>query len=192
MLEIKDLSVRYGKQAPTIEHFNLSMKKGEIISVVGESGSGKTTVIRAVLGALGGGGRVSTGDIQFHGHSLLSNTKNEWRNLRGTRISMIFQDCGGTLNPIRKIGSQYVEYICTHTDVSKAEAWKKGCSMLQKMRLPDAENIMKSYPHQLSGGMRQRVGIAMAMTFNPELLLADEPTSALDVTTQAQIVRQMM
>lgn len=107
MLEIKDLSVQYGKQAPTIEHFNLSMKKGEIISVVGESGSGKTTVIRAVLGALAGGGRVSTGDIQFHGHSLLSNTKDEWRNLRGTRISMIFQDCGGTLNPIRKIGSQY-------------------------------------------------------------------------------------
>ena len=177
MLEIKDLSVQYGKQAPTIEHFNLSMKKGEIISVVGESGSGKTTVIRAVLGALAGGGRVSAGDIQFNGKSL---------------ISMIFQDCGGTLNPIRKIGSQYVEYICTHTDVSKAEAWKKGCSMLQKMRLPDAENIMKSYPHQLSGGMRQRVGIAMAMTFNPELLLADEPTSALDVTTQAQIVRQMM
>ena len=186
MLEIKDLSVQYGKQAPTIEHFNLSMKKGEIISVVGESGSGKTTVI------LAGGGRVSTGDIQFHGHSLLSNTKDEWRNLRGTRISMIFQDCGGTLNPIRKIGSQYVEYICTHTDISKAEAWKKGCSMLQKMRLPDAENIMKSYPHQLSGGMRQRVGIAMAMTFNPELLLADEPTSALDVSVQRQVVKEML
>ena len=89
MLEIKDLSVQYGKQAPTIEHFNLSMKKGEIISVVGESGSGKTTVIRAVLGALAGGGRVSAGDIQFNGHSLLSNTKDEWRNLRGTRISMM-------------------------------------------------------------------------------------------------------
>lgn len=90
MLEIKDLSVRYGKQAPTIEHFNLNMKKGEIISVVGESGSGKTTVIRAVLGALAGGGKVTQGDILFNGKSLLTNTKDEWRQLRGTRISTIF------------------------------------------------------------------------------------------------------
>ena len=192
MLEIKDLAVQYGKQDPTIKHFNLSMKKGEIISIVGESGSGKTTVIRAVLGALPGAGRVSSGDILFHGESLLKNTGNEWRKIRGSKMSMIFQDCGGTLNPIRKIGSQYVEYIRTHESVSKQEAWNKAVSMLSKMRLPDVENIMNSYAYQLSGGMRQRVGIAMAMTFNPELLLADEPTSALDVTTQAQIVRQMM
>ena len=192
MLEIKDLAVQYGKQDPTIEHFNLSMKKGEIISIVGESGSGKTTVIRAVLGALPGTGRVSSGDILFHGESLLKNTGNEWRKIRGSKMSMIFQDCGGTLNPIRKIGSQYVEYIRTHESVSKQEAWNKAVSMLSKMRLSDVENIMNSYAYQLSGGMRQRVGIAMAMTFNPELLLADEPTSALDVTTQAQIVRQMM
>ena len=192
MLEIKDLAVQYGKQDPTIEHFNLSMKKGEIISIVGESGSGKTTVIRAVLGALPGAGRVSSGDILFHGESLLKNTGNEWRKIRGSKMSMIFQDCGGTLNPIRKIGSQYVEYIRTHESVSKQEAWNKAVSMLSKMRLPEVENIMNSYAYQLSGGMRQRVGIAMAMTFNPELLLADEPTSALDVTTQAQIVRQMM
>ena len=192
MLEIKDLAVQYGNQAPTIEHFNLSMKKGEIISVVGESGSGKTTVIRAVLGALSGAGRVTSGDILYHGESLLKNYKSDWRKIRGSKMSMIFQDCGGTLNPIRKIGSQYVEYIRTHQSMTKKEAWDKAVSMLTKMRLPDAENIMNSYPYQLSGGMRQRVGIAMAMTFNPELLLADEPTSALDVTTQAQIVRQMM
>ena len=191
MLEIKDLAVQYGNQAPTIEHFNLSMKKGEIISVVGESGSGKTTVIRAVLGALSGAGRVTSGDILYHGESLLKNSKSDWRKIRGSKMSMIFQDCGGTLNPIRKIGSQYVEYIRTHQSMTKKEAWDKAVSMLTKMRLPDAENIMNSYPYQLSGGMRQRVGIAMAMTFNPELLLADEPTSALDVTTQAQIVRQM-
>ena len=192
MLEIKDLAVQYGNQAPTIEHFNLSMKKGEIISVVGESGSGKTTVIRAVLGALSGAGRVTSGDILYHGESLLKNSKRDWRKIRGSKMSMIFQDCGGTLNPIRKIGSQYVEYIRTHQSMTKKEAWDKAVSMLTKMRLPDAENIMNSYPYQLSGGMRQRVGLAMAMTFNPELLLADEPTSALDVTTQAQIVRQMM
>ena len=175
MLEIKDLTIRYGKNAPTVEHFNLSMKKGEIISVVGESGSGKTTVIRAVLGALAGGGKVTAGDILFQGESVLNYKNEQWRKIRGT-----------------KMGSQYVEYVCAHSNQSKKEAWDLGVSMLEKMRLPDAENIMNSYPHQLSGGMRQRVGIAMAMTFNPELLLADEPTSALDVTTQAQIVRQMM
>lgn len=192
MLEIKDLTVQYGKQTPVIEHFNLSMKKGEIISVVGESGSGKTTVIRAVLGALAGGGKVTAGDIHFNGESLLNHSKEEWRKLRGTKMSMIFQDCGGTLNPIRRIGSQYVEYIRMHSSKTKEEAWKMASDMLTNMRLPDSENVMKSFPHQLSGGMRQRVGIAMAMTFNPELLLADEPTSALDVTIQAQIVRQML
>lgn len=192
MLEVRDLSVQYGKNPPTIENFNLSMKKGEIISIVGESGSGKTTVIRAVLGALAGSGKVTSGDICLYGESLLNNTRDEWRKLRGTKMSMIFQDCGSTLNPIRKIGSQYIEYICAHSDKSKKEAWTQAVSMLEKMHLSDVENIMNSYPHQLSGGMRQRVGIAFAMTFNPELLLADEPTSALDVTIQAQIVRQMM
>ena len=192
MLEIKDLTVRYGKQEPTVESFQLSMKKGEIVSIVGESGSGKTTVIRAVLGALPGSGYISAGEIYFQGEALTQKSGEEWRNLRGTRMSMIFQDCGGTLNPIRTIGKQYVEYICTHSRVTRPQAWNKAAEMLKKMRLADAENIMKSYPHQLSGGMRQRVGIAMAMTFQPQLLLADEPTSALDVTTQAQIVRQMM
>ena len=105
---------------------------------------------------------------------------------------MISQDCGATLNPIRKIGSQYIEYINAHTNLNKTDAEKKALFMLEKVRLPEVKNIMNSYPYELSGGMKQRVGIAIALTFEPELILADEPTSALDVTTQAQIVKQMM
>lgn len=191
MLEIKDVTISY-KERPTVKNFSLSLGQGKICSIVGESGSGKTTVIRAILGLLSGGGRVTAGDILFEGRSLLSNTKEEWRRLRGTDISMIFQDSGAMTNQTRIIGRQFVEYIRTHEDMSKKDAWDKGIQMLERMRLPSGDNIMKSYPFQLSGGMRQRVGIAMAMTFQPKLLLADEPTSALDVTTQAQIVRQMM
>ena len=191
MLEIKDLSVQYGKQASTIEHFNLSMKKGEIISVVGESGSGKTTVIRAVLGALAGGGRVSAGDIQFNGKSLLSNTKDEWRKLRGTRISMIFQDSMTSLNPTMRVGRQMCEGILRHQKVSRQEAQRISVELLGQVGLPNPELAAKRYPHTMSGGQRQRVMIAMAMACNPKILFADEPTTALDVTMQAQIVDLM-
>lgn len=191
MLEIKNITICY-KDHPTVKNFSMTLKQGKIASLVGESGSGKTTVIRAVLGLLAGGGRVTEGDILFEGKSLLKNTPGQWRKLRGTDISMIFQDSGAMLSPIRKIGEVFVEYIRTHESISKADAWNRGIAMLERMRLPSGDNIMNSYPFQLSGGMRQRVGIAMAMTFQPKLLLADEPTSALDVTTQAQIVRQMM
>ena len=191
MLEINNITICY-KNVPTVRNFSMTLKRGEIASLVGESGSGKTTVIRAVLGLLAGGGKVTEGDILFEGKSLLKNTPDQWRRLRGTDISMIFQDSGAMLNPIRKIGDVFVEYILTHESMTKAEAWKRGVAMLERMRLPSGDNIMRSYPFQLSGGLRQRVGIAMAMTFQPKLLLADEPTSALDVTTQAQIVRQMM
>ena len=191
LLEIKDVDISYGKRL-IVKNCNLTMDEGQICSIVGESGSGKTTVIRAVLGLLAGGGKVTKGDILFEGKTLLNKSKEEWRKLRGTDISMIFQDSGAMMNPTRKVGAAYVEYIRTHENISKKDAWDKAVEMLERMRLPDGNNIMKSYPFQLSGGMRQRVGIAMGMTYQPKLLLADEPTSALDVTTQAQIIRQFM
>ena len=191
MLEIKNATISY-KNVPTVQDFNLNMKPGQIISLVGESGSGKTTVIRAVLGLLPGGGKVTSGDITFEGTSVLSYSSEQWRKIRGADISMIFQDSGAMMNPTRKIGDVFIEYIKTHEKISKKDAWDKGVQMLERMRLPSGDNIMCSYPFQFSGGMRQRVGIAMAMTYQPKLLLADEPTSALDVTTQAQIVRQML
>ena len=191
MLEVNDITISY-KNRPTVMDFSMSMEKGQIVSLVGESGSGKTTVIRAIFGLLAGGGKVTKGDILFEGESLLSYTDDKWRKLRGTDISMIFQDSGAMMNPTKKVGSAFTEYIRTHENISKKEAFEKGVVMLEKMRLPSGDNVMRSYPFQLSGGMRQRVGIAMGMTYQPKLLLADEPTSALDVTTQAQIVRQMM
>ena len=178
MLQLKNVTVSY-KNVPTVQNFNLDMKQGQIVSLVGESGSGKTTVIRAVLGLLAGGGVVSGGSITFEGKDLLSYNREEWRNLRGSEISMIFQDSGAMMNPTRKVGDVFVEYLRTHEKISKKDAWAKGCGMLEKMNLPSPDNVMKSYPFQLSGGMRQRVGIAMGMSYQPKLLLADEPTSAL-------------
>lgn len=192
MLKIQDMTVQYGNNNPTIEGFDLEIEQGEIVAIVGESGSGKTTVIRAALGLLPGQGKVTKGDIIFEGESLLKYTEKQWNECRGSKISIIFQDCGSMINPNRRIGSQFVEYILAHKKMPKAEAKKKAMEMLEKMRLPEAKNIMRKYPFQLSGGQRQRVGIAMAMTFEPKLLIADEPTSALDVTTQSQIVREMM
>lgn len=192
MLEIKDLSVIYSDKKVAVENFSLLLEKGKIISIVGESGSGKSTVMLSILGLLPNGGKIISGDILYEGKSLLKLDNKEWLNIRGTEITMISQDSGGTLNPIRKIGKQYVEYILAHENISRKEAEKKAVLFLEKVNLSNPENVMKSYPHQLSGGMKQRVGIAMALTFSPKIILADEPTSALDVTTQAQIVKEIM
>ena len=192
LLEVKDLNISYGDKL-TVSGVNLELNTGEIMSIVGESGSGKTTVIRAIMGCLPGRGHVSGGSIIFEGCDLLKNTPKEWRQLCGREMSMIFQDSGNMINPIRRIGEQFVDYIRTHApEKTKSEAAEMAKDMLNKVRLPNPESIMQSYPFELSGGMRQRVGIAMAMVFRPKLLLADEPTSALDVTTQAQIIRQIV
>ena len=189
LLDVKNLDISYGSKL-TVSGVNIQLDKGEILSIVGESGSGKTTVIRAVMGCLPGRGHVSGGSITFDGRDMLKNTREDWRKISGSEMSMIFQDSGNMINPIRRIGEQFTDYILAHApQKSKAEAAEMAKDMLNKVRLP---NIMNSYPFELSGGMRQRVGIAMAMIFSPKLLLADEPTSALDVTTQAQIIRQIV
>jgi len=192
MLKIEKLSVRYqGNQSSSLEDFDLTLRSGEIICIVGESGSGKSTVLKAILGALPKETSI-TGEIQFEGGALLQQTVSQWQQMRGTAFSMIFQDSNASLNPIRKIGRQYEEYILQHKEISREMARQQAEEMLTKMQLRDAHSIMNSYPHQLSGGMCQRVGIAMAMTFNSKLLLADEPTSALDVVTQEQIVDELL
>ncbi len=192
LLQVKDLSVSYGGKA-TVAGVNIELNEGEILSIVGESGSGKTTVIRSIMGCLPGAGTVSGGDILFEGRSLLKNTPEDWRAMSGMDMSMIFQDSGNMINPIRRIGTQFIDYILAHKPTcTREEAHKMAIAMLTKVRLPNAETIMQNYPFELSGGMRQRVGIAMAMVFSPKILLADEPTSALDVTIQAQIIRQIV
>ena len=191
LLKVSNLDISYSDK-PTVQNVNFNLEEGKILTIVGESGSGKTTVIRAILNLLPGGGKVSKGEIIFEDKNLLELNSSDWRKLRGKDISMIFQDSGNMLNPVRTIGSQFVEYIQVHNDLDKKGAYDMAIEKLTLMNLPNPENILNSYTFELSGGMRQRVGIAMAITFQPKLLLADEPTSALDVTTQAQIVGELM
>ena len=138
LLDIKDVDISYGKNL-TVKKVSMSLEKGEICSIVGESGSGKTTVIRAAMGLLPGGGRVSAGSITYDGMDLLGLTHEQWRELRGHDISMIFQDSGAMMNQTRLIGDSYVEYIRTHEDISKEDAWAKGVEMIERMRLPDGD-----------------------------------------------------
>ena len=191
LLEVKNLHIQYAG-TEMVYGISFSLNPGEVLSLVGESGSGKTSVIRAVLGCLPHEGRVNEGEIIFSGVNMLKNTPKMWRDISGRNISMIFQDSGSMMNPIRTIGSQFVEYILEHSSMDPQKAEKEAKEMLDKMQLPNPDTIMDSFPFELSGGMRQRVGVAMAMFFRPQLLLADEPTSALDVTTQAQVVKELM
>ena len=191
LLEVKNCTIRYQNGAPAVSNVSFDVEKGEIISLVGESGSGKTTMIRAILGLLPPGGKVTEGQIILDGKDLLSLSEHEMENIRGKEITMIFQDVGQSMDPVKLIKSQYIEAIKVHEDISKEESYDKAVEMLRRMHLPDAKRVMASYPFELSGGMKQRVGIAMGMTAQPKLLLADEPTSALDVTIQAQVVREM-
>ena len=195
ILEYRHVDIHYGKKR-VIEDVSLEMKPGEILGIVGESGSGKSTLLRAAMGLLGEGGEVTQGQILFQGANatidMVQVHGEEMRRLRGAKIGMIFQNTGAALCPIRTIEEQLYEAVLEHESISKGEIRDRALELFEQLRFTNGAQLLKSYPFEFSGGMNQRVGIVLAMVLRPRLLLADEPTSALDVTTQAQIVRQMM
>lgn len=191
ILECKDLCISYYTRAgeiPAVVDFNLNVKPGEAIGIVGESGCGKSTVALAIMQYMGQNGRICSGQINFQGRDMTTMSEEELRSLRGSSISMVYQEPMASLNPSMRIGEQLMEVPLFHDNVSVSEARKRSLKMLDNMQLPDPERIFKSYPHQISGGQQQRVVIAMALLSNPKLLLLDEPTTALDVTVEAGIV----
>ncbi|MGO4917291.1 ABC transporter ATP-binding protein [Pseudogemmobacter sp. W21_MBD1_M6] len=193
VLDIRDLSIRFrGQTIDLIDGVSLSIDPGRTLCLVGESGCGKSVTSLAIMGLLPKqAAQVTGGQVLFRGQSLLTRPENEIEDLRGNRIAMIFQEPMTSLNPIFTVGHQVAEAARRHRGCSAPEARDRALEMFRKVRIPAAEKRLDDYPHQLSGGMRQRVMIAMALVNDPELLIADEPTTALDVTIQAQILDLM-
>ena len=191
LLEVQGLTTSftadYG-EAVSVDHISFHVDEGETVCIVGESGCGKSVTSLSIMGLLGRGGAVTDGSVLFDGKNLLSLSEKELDEIRGNRLSMIFQDPLTSLNPVFTIGNQITESIRTHLHLDQKEARERAEKVLSQVGMPDAHAAMKKYPHTLSGGMRQRAMIAMALCCNPALLIADEPTTALDVTIQAQIM----
>ena len=190
LLRLENLSIDYKVKEgylSAVKDVNFSINKGEIFAVVGESGCGKSTVARSIMNLLPGGNETITGKVIFKGRDLREVTEREMEKIRGKEIGMIFQNPLDSLNPVYTVGSQVAEAI-ELDKVDKTEAWNRVVELFKDVKMPDAEERAKSFPHELSGGMRQRVMIAMMISRNPELLIADEPTTALDVTIEAQIL----
>jgi oligopeptide/dipeptide ABC transporter ATP-binding protein len=191
LLEVRDLTVRFRTETGEIvavDRLSFAASRGEFLGIVGESGSGKSVTARAIMGLVGPPGRVASGSIRFDGAELVGRPDSELRLLRGKRMAMIFQEPMSSLNPVFTVGEQIAESLRRHERLTRAAARARAAEMLTKVGIPGAAERARAYPHQLSGGMRQRVMIAMALACNPELLIADEPTTALDVTIQAQIL----
>lgn len=194
LLEVVNLRTAFQTdhgEVVSVDSVSFSLKPGEVIGIVGESGCGKSVTSLSIMRLLGQRGRIKQGEIRFEGTDLAQLTEDRLREIRGNRISMIFQEPMTSLNPVLSIGNQLVEGIKLHLSLSSKEAKEYAIDMLKKVGIPRAEAIMKEYPHALSGGMLQRVMIAMALACKPKLLIADEPTTALDVTIQAQILELM-
>lgn len=191
LLEIRNLQVNFrqeGKEVEAVRNADLKIHEGEILGLVGESGSGKTVTALSVTKLLPRSGEIVNGEVIFEGHDLLRLTDDELRTIRGGKISYVFQDPATSLNPVFTIGEQLIETIALHQRARKEEMFGRAILALKDVGMPAPEDIMYAYPHRLSGGMKQRAMIAMAISCRPRLLIADEPTTALDVTIQAQIL----
>ena len=191
LLSVKNLSTEFPVKkgiVRAVEDVSFDVDSGEILAIVGESGSGKSVTSLSVMGLLAEPGHVAGGSIEFEGRDLVALSEKEYRQLRGNDMAMIFQEPMTSLNPVYRVGNQIVEAIRTHEKISKKDARERAIDLLRKVGIPSPEKRIDDYPHQMSGGMRQRVMIAMALACNPKLLIADEPTTALDVTIQAQIL----
>lgn len=191
VVELKDLQTHFQTEEGTVKavnHVSFAVREGETVCVVGESGCGKSVTALSIMGLIAESGSVVGGDILYEGKSLLGMKEKELRSLRGNDIAMIFQEPMTSLNPVFTVGEQIVETLREHELLSKNEAYKKAIELIRKVGIARADEIVHSYPHELSGGMLQRIMIAVAISCNPKLLIADEPTTALDVTIQAQIL----
>ena len=191
LLDVAELSVGFRTRLGTVkalEHVDLSLDRGEITAVVGESGSGKSVTAFSIMGILDAAAHLTAGRIMFGGLDLLQVPEAELANLRGRELAMIFQNPRGALNPIRQVGRQIGDILRRHAPIPRADVKRRAIELLAQVRIPDAERRYAAYPFELSGGMCQRVGIAIALACEPALLIADEPTTGLDVTTQAAIM----
>lgn len=195
LIRVENLQTRFqsaGKLVSAVDHVSFSLKEKETVAIVGESGSGKSVTSLSIMRLVPNPpGKIVGGRVLFHGEDLLTLPEARMRQIRGNKISMIFQEPMTSLNPVHRVGQQITEAIMLHQKLGKAEAWEKTVSILRSIGIPSPEKRARDYPHQLSGGMRQRVMIAMALSCHPDLLIADEPTTALDVTIQAQILDLM-
>lgn len=194
LLEIKDERLSFFTPAGEVKALNgvsFSMEEGEVLGIVGESGSGKSVTAYSIMGLTAYPGKLVGGTVHFNGHEIEKMTEKEFRKIRGNEVSIIFQDPMTSLNPVYTIGNQIVEVILLHTNKTKKEAYERAKELLELVGINEPAKRLKQYPHELSGGMRQRVMIAIALACEPKLLIADEPTTALDVTIQAQILELM-
>ena len=194
ILEVKNLEVNFrtfSGEVQAVRDVSFDLYQGETLAIVGESGSGKSVTVKAIMGLLSANGYYKGGEILFDGKNIATMPEKDLHSIRGNRIAMVFQDPMTSLDPTMKIGQQIMEVIRLHQKTSKAEAYEKAIKLIELVGISDAKERMNQYPHQFSGGMRQRIVIAIALACEPKILIADEPTTALDVTIQAQILDLM-